>query len=35
MTIEQAHEIFHMVEEATRSKIKNINVMVHAEPESH
>jgi divalent metal cation (Fe/Co/Zn/Cd) transporter len=35
MTINQAHEISHLVEEAISSKIKNVNVMVHAEPESH
>ena len=35
MTIDQAHEISHMVEEAISSKIKNVKVMVHAEPESH
>ena len=35
MTIEQAHEISHMVEEAISGKIKNVKVMVHAEPESH
>lgn len=34
MTIQQAHEISHMVEEAISSKIKNVKVMVHAEPES-
>lgn len=35
MTINQAHEISHMVEEAISGKIKNVKVMVHAEPESH
>ena len=35
MTIDQAHEISHMVEEAISSKIKNVKVMVHTEPESH
>lgn len=35
MTIEQAHEISHMVEQAISNKIKNVKVMVHAEPESH
>ncbi|MHB8905482.1 MAG: cation diffusion facilitator family transporter [Melioribacteraceae bacterium] len=35
MTINQAHEISHLVEEAISSKIKNVKVMVHAEPESH
>ncbi len=35
MTIEQAHEISHMVEQAISSRIKNVKVMVHAEPESH
>jgi len=33
MTIDQAHEISHMVEEAIGSKIKNVKVMVHAEPD--
>ena len=33
MTIDQAHEISHMVEEAISSKIKNVKVMVHAEPD--
>ena len=35
ITIEEAHEISHKVEEAIRSRIKNVKVMVHAEPESH
>jgi len=35
MTINQAHEISHLVEKAISSKIKNVKVMVHAEPESH
>jgi cation diffusion facilitator family transporter len=35
MTIDQAHEIAHKVEEAINSKIKNVKVMVHTEPESH
>ena len=35
MTIDQAHEISHMVEEAISSKIKNVKVMIHTEPESH
>ncbi|MDH7603779.1 MAG: cation diffusion facilitator family transporter [Melioribacter sp.] len=34
MTIEQAHEISHLVEEAIVSKIKNVKVMVHAEPDN-
>jgi len=34
MTIEQAHEISHRVEEAISSQIQNVKVMVHAEPES-
>lgn len=34
MTIDQAHEISHMVEEAISSKIKNVKVMVHTEPEN-
>ncbi|MCX6169124.1 MAG: cation diffusion facilitator family transporter [Ignavibacteriales bacterium] len=35
MTINQAHEISHRVEEAISNKIKNVKVMIHAEPESH
>jgi cation diffusion facilitator family transporter len=35
LTIDQAHEICHRVEDAISSKIKNVQVMVHAEPESH
>jgi cation diffusion facilitator family transporter len=35
MTINQAHEISHLVEEAIRNNIKNVNVMIHIEPESH
>jgi len=35
MTIEKAHEISHRVEEEIGKKIKNVKVMVHAEPESH
>ncbi|TSA27111.1 MAG: cation transporter, partial [Ignavibacteriales bacterium] len=34
MTIDQAHEISHMVEEAISSRIKNVKVMVHTEPEN-
>lgn len=34
ITIDQAHEISHMVEEAISSKIKNVKVMVHTEPDS-
>jgi cation diffusion facilitator family transporter len=34
MTIDRAHEISHIVEEAITSKIKNVKVMVHAEPDS-
>jgi len=33
MTIEQAHEISHKVEQAITSQVKNIEVMVHAEPD--
>ncbi|MEG8946154.1 cation diffusion facilitator family transporter [Rosettibacter firmus] len=33
LTIEQAHEISHKVEEAIKNKIKNIEVMVHTEPD--
>ena len=35
MTIDQAHEISHKAEEAINKKIKNVKVMIHAEPESH
>lgn len=35
ITIDRAHEISHMVEEAISTKIKNVKVMVHIEPESH
>lgn len=34
MTIDQAHGISHKVEELICSKIKNVKVMVHAEPDS-
>lgn len=34
MTIDQAHEISHKVEEAINSKIKNVKVMVYTEPEN-
>lgn len=34
MTIDQAHEISHKVEDAITSKIKNVKVMVHTEPDS-
>lgn len=34
MTIDQAHEISHKVEEAINKKIKNVKVMVHTEPEN-
>ncbi len=34
MTIDQAHEISQMVEEAISSRIKNVKVMVHTEPEN-
>ncbi len=34
LTIDQAHEISHKVEEAITKKIKNVKVMVHTEPES-
>lgn len=34
MTIDRAHEISHIVEEAITSKIKNVKVMVHEEPDS-
>lgn len=33
MTIEQAHEISHKVEKEIMSRIKNVEVMVHAEPD--
>ncbi len=33
MTIERAHEISHKVEKEITSRIKNIEVMVHAEPD--
>ncbi len=33
MTIERAHEISHDVEQAIASKIKNVEVMVHVEPD--
>jgi len=33
MSIEKAHEISHNVEKAITSRIKNIEVMVHAEPD--
>jgi cation diffusion facilitator family transporter len=35
MSINQAHEISHLVEEAISHKIKNVKVMIHTEPESH
>jgi cation diffusion facilitator family transporter len=35
ITIDQAHEISHRVEEAISNKIKNVKVMVHTEPDSH
>lgn len=34
MTIDQAHEISHKVEDAITRKIKNVKVMVHTEPDS-
>lgn len=34
MTIDKAHEISHKVEEAITSRIKNVKVMVHAEPDN-
>ena len=34
MTIDHAHEISHKVEEAINSKVKNVKVMVHIEPEN-
>ena len=34
LTIDQAHEISHKVEEAITQQIKNVKVMVHAEPDS-
>jgi len=34
MTIDHAHEISHRVEKAINSKIKNVKVMVHVEPEN-
>jgi len=34
MTIDQAHKISHIVEEAIVSKIKNVKVMVHTEPDN-
>ncbi len=34
ITIDHAHEISHHVEEAIISKIKNVKVMVHTEPDS-
>lgn len=33
ISIDQAHQISHQVEEAIISKIKNVKVMVHAEPD--
>jgi cation diffusion facilitator family transporter len=33
MTIEEAHEISHIVEKEIMSRIKNVEVMVHAEPD--
>lgn len=33
MTIEEAHEISHKVEKEIMSRIKNVEVMVHAEPD--
>lgn len=33
LTIDQAHEISHRVEEAITQEIKNVKVMVHAEPD--
>ena len=33
ITIEKAHEISHQVEKAITSRIKNVEVMVHAEPD--
>jgi cation diffusion facilitator family transporter len=35
ISIEKAHEISHQVEEAINKKIKNVKVMVHAEPDKH
>ncbi|MCX7798582.1 MAG: cation diffusion facilitator family transporter [Melioribacter sp.] len=34
ITIEEAHEISHKVEEAITSRIKNVKVMVHTEPDT-
>jgi len=34
ISIDQAHQISHQVEEAIIAKIKNVKVMVHAEPDS-
>ena len=34
ITIEQAHNISHKVENAITDKIKNVKVMVHEEPDS-
>lgn len=34
MTIEKAHEISHKVEEAIVSRLKNVKVMVHTEPDT-
>lgn len=35
LSIKEAHEISHRVEKAITKEIKNITVMVHAEPEGH
>jgi cation diffusion facilitator family transporter len=35
ITIERAHEISHLVENAIAAKIKNVEVMVHAEPDEN
>lgn len=35
LSIKEAHEISHRVEKAITEEIKNITVMVHAEPEGH